>query len=174
MSLLFYKHDIEKLTGSTNIFKNLKWVTLTHSLHLVFLIRLGQTLCRIPLLGIISRVLIEYVIRILFASDISLKAKIGKGFIIMHGHDVVIGAQAVIGENCTIFNGVTLGNRDITVTSQGNQPTIGNNVVLSTGSKILGGISIGDNVKIGANAVVVKDCLANLTYVGVPAKMIVK
>ena len=103
---------------------------------------------------------------------ISCKSKIDEGLIILHGHDIVIGADVIIGKQCRIFNGVTLGNKDITGSSLGNQPSIGNNVVLCTGAKILGPLMIGDNVVIGANSVVLKDCPSNTVFAGVPAKMI--
>ncbi|TPH18953.1 serine O-acetyltransferase [Litorilituus lipolyticus] len=172
MGLTFFKYDLRQATKSTNFFQQLKWFALNHTLHLVFLIRLGQTLKSTPLVGVIFTFIIEYIIHLFYASDISLKAKLGKGLMIMHGHDIVIGADVVIGDNCKIFNGVTMGNKDITLTSKDNQPRIGNNVVLSTGAKILGAINIGDDVIVGANSVVIKDCEEGFTYVGIPARKI--
>lgn len=93
-------------------------------------------------------------------------AKIGKGLFIDHGSGVVIGETAIIGDNVTLFHGVTLGG---TGKEKGKRhPTIGNNVFIGTGAKLLGNITIGDNVKIGANAVVLKDVPSNTTVVGVP------
>ena len=93
-------------------------------------------------------------------------AKIGKGLFIDHGTGVVIGETAIIGDNVTLFHGVTLGG---TGKEKGKRhPTIGNNVFIGTGAKLLGNITIGDNVKIGANAVVLKDVPSNTTVVGVP------
>jgi serine O-acetyltransferase len=172
VGLVFFKQDIQQATNSVDFFKQVKWLVFNHTLHLVLLIRFGQTLRKTPLMGKLLSFIIEYIIRVFFGSDISLKARIGKGFVIMHGHDIVIGADVVIGENCKVFNGVTLGNKDISLTSNGNQPNVGNNVVISTGAKILGAIKIGDNVTIGANSVVVKDCNAGGTYVGVPARKV--
>lgn len=93
-------------------------------------------------------------------------ASIGRNFFIDHGVGVVIGETAVIGDNVTIFHGVTLGG---TGKDKGKRhPTIGNNVFIGSGAKILGNINIGNNVKIGANAVILKDVEDNSTVVGVP------
>jgi len=93
-------------------------------------------------------------------------ASIGRNFFIDHGVGVVIGETAVIGDNVTIFHGVTLGG---TGKDKGKRhPTIGNNVFIGSGAKILGNINIGNNVKIGANAVILKDIEDNSTVVGVP------
>lgn len=98
-------------------------------------------------------------------------AMIGKGLFIDHGTGVVIGETAVIGDNVTMFHGVTLGG---TGKEKGKRhPTIGNHVFIGCGAKILGNVTIGDHVKIGANAVVLNDIEANTTVVGVPG-MVVK
>jgi serine O-acetyltransferase len=93
-------------------------------------------------------------------------AQIGKGFFIDHGMGVVIGETTIIGDNVTIFQGVTLGG---TGKEKGKRhPTLGNGVVVGTGACVLGNIHIGDNSNVGANAVVVRDVPANSTVVGVP------
>lgn len=148
-----------------------KAALISHTFHMVLMIRVGQLVAKIPLAGSAMRIFVEYLIRILFASDISCKAEIGSGLAIMHGQDIVIGAYVKIGTNCKIFNGVTLGNR-YTETSNSAQPKIDNNVVLGTGAKILGDIHLGDNAKVGANSVVLIDVPANRVAVGVPAKLI--
>ncbi|MCI9063123.1 MAG: serine O-acetyltransferase [Clostridia bacterium] len=97
-------------------------------------------------------------------------AKIGKGLFIDHGTGVVIGETAEIGDNVTMFHGVTLGG---TGKEKGKRhPTIGNNVFIGSGAKLLGNITIGDNVKIGANAVVLKNIPANTTVVGIPGEIV--
>ena len=97
-------------------------------------------------------------------------ATIGKGLFIDHGTGVVIGETAVIGDNVTMFHGVTLGG---TGKEKGKRhPTIGNNVFIGCGAKLLGNITIGDNVKVGANAVVLKDVESNTTVVGVPGVIV--
>jgi len=97
-------------------------------------------------------------------------AKIGEGFFIDHGAGVVIGETAEIGDNVTLYQGVTLGG---TGKEKGKRhPTIGNNVVISTGAKVLGSFKIGDNVKIGAGSVVLKEVPPNSTVVGVPGRIV--
>jgi serine O-acetyltransferase len=113
---------------------------------------------------------ISQVARILTGIEIHPSAKIGKGFFIDHGMGVVIGETAEIGDFVTIFQGVTLGG---TGKERGKRhPTLGNHVVVGAGAKILGGITVGDNVKIGANSVVLKNVAANSTVIGVPARVI--
>ena len=97
-------------------------------------------------------------------------ATIGKGFFIDHGMGVVIGETAVVGDNVTIFQGVTLGG---TGKERGKRhPTVGNNVVIGAGAKVLGSFTIGDNVQIGANAVVVREVPPNSVVVGVPGRIV--
>lgn len=97
-------------------------------------------------------------------------AKIGRGFFIDHGMGVVIGETSEIGDNVTLYQGVTLGG---TGKAKGKRhPTIGNNVVISAGAKVLGSIEIGNNVIIGAGAVVVKSVPDNCTVVGVPGRIV--
>ncbi|MBM3705451.1 MAG: serine O-acetyltransferase [Actinobacteria bacterium] len=97
-------------------------------------------------------------------------AHIGKKLFIDHGMGVVIGETSIIGDNVTLFQGVTLGG---TGKERGKRhPTIGNNVVISAGAKVLGSITIGNNVIIGAGAVVVKPVPADCTVVGVPGRIV--
>ncbi len=97
-------------------------------------------------------------------------ATIGRGFFIDHGMGVVIGETSEIGDNVTLFQGVTLGG---TGKERGKRhPTIGNNVVIGTGAKILGAIKIGDHVKIGANSVVLQDVPPYSTVVGIPGRVV--
>ena len=106
--------------------------------------------------------------RMLTGIQIHPGAKIGKGFFIDHGMGVVIGETCEIGDNVLLYQGVTLGG-----TGKGSgkrHPTIGNNVMIGSGAKVLGPVVIGDNAKIGAGSVVVKDVPAHTTAVGVPAR----
>ena len=97
-------------------------------------------------------------------------AQIGKGFFIDHGTGVVIGETAIIGDNVTLYQGVTLGG---TGKEHGKRhPTIGNNVMISTGAKVLGSFKIGDNCKIGAGSVVLEEVPPNSTVVGVPGRVV--
>ena len=97
-------------------------------------------------------------------------AKIGKGLFIDHGTGVVIGETAEIGENCTIYQGVTLGG---TGKDHGKRhPTLGNNVMVGAGAKVLGPFKVGDNSRIAAGAVVLSEVPENSTAVGVPARIV--
>ena len=99
-------------------------------------------------------------------------ATIGKGLVIDHGMGVVIGETTEIGDNCTLYQGVTLGG---TGKDQGKRhPTLGNNVMVGAGAKVLGPVQIGDNAKIASNAVVLKEIPADSTAVGIPAKVVRK
>ena len=96
-------------------------------------------------------------------------AQIGKGLFIDHGMGVVIGETTIIGDNCLLYQGVTLGG---TGKDKGKRhPTLGDNVMVGAGAKVLGPINIGNNVKVAANAVVLKDIPDNCTAVGVPARI---
>jgi len=97
-------------------------------------------------------------------------AKIGKGLFIDHGMGVVIGETAVVGDNCLLYQGVTLGG---TGKGKGKRhPTLGNNVLVGSGAKVLGPFKVGNNVKIAANAVVLSAIPDNCTAVGVPARVV--
>ena len=97
-------------------------------------------------------------------------AKIGKRLFIDHGHGVIIGETAVIGDNVTLYQGVTLGG---TGKEHGKRhPTLGNNVMVSAGAKVLGSFTIGENSKIGAGSVVLAEVPSNSTVVGVPGRVV--
>jgi serine O-acetyltransferase len=98
-------------------------------------------------------------------------AVIGRGVFIDHGMGVVIGETAEIGDNCTIYQGVTLGGTSLYKGAK-RHPTLGRNVVVSAGAKVLGGFTVGDNAKVGSNAVVIKPVPAGATAVGIPARII--
>ena len=97
-------------------------------------------------------------------------AQIGKGFFIDHGNGVIIGETTIIGDNVTLYQGVTLGG---TGKEHGKRhPTIGNNVLISTGAKVLGPFKVGDNSRIGANAVVLQEVPPDSTVVGIKARVV--
>lgn len=98
-------------------------------------------------------------------------AQIGRGFFIDHGMGVVIGETAEIGENCTLYHGVTLGGTSWA--KEKRHPTLGDNVVVGSGAKILGPFVVGDGSKVGSNSVVVKEVPENATVVGVPGRIVV-
>jgi serine O-acetyltransferase len=98
-------------------------------------------------------------------------AKIGKGFFIDHGMGVVIGETAEIGDNCTLYHGVTLGGTSWA--KEKRHPTLGDNVVIGSGAKILGPFTVGKDSKVGSNSVVVKEVPENSTVVGIPGKVVI-
>lgn len=108
--------------------------------------------------------------RFLTGVEIHPGAQIGRGLLIDHGAGVVIGETAIVGDNCTIYQGVTLGGTGKDVGKR--HPTIGNNVMIGSGAKVLGPFTVGDNVKIAAGAVVLNEIPENSTAVGVPARVI--
>ena len=108
--------------------------------------------------------------KMLTGIEIHPGATIGRGLVIDHGSGVVIGETAEIGDNCTLYQGVTLGG---TGKDEGKRhPTLGNNVMVGAGAKVLGPMRIGDNAKIAAGAVVLDEIPANSTAVGIPAKVV--
>jgi len=113
---------------------------------------------------------INYVSRWLTGADIHPGARIGKNFFIDHATGVVIGETSEIGDNVSIYQGVTLGG--VSTEKKKRHPTIGNNVVIGAGATILGPVTIGENVRVGAGSVVVKSVPPNTTVVGVPAKIV--
>lgn len=116
--------------------------------------------------------LISQFSRFLTGIEIHPGATIGHGVFIDHGMGVVIGETAIVGNNVTIYQGVTLGG---TGKEKGKRhPTVGNNVVIGTGAKVLGNIKIGDNAKIGAGSVVNKEVPPSTTVVGVPGKIVIR
>lgn len=116
--------------------------------------------------------LLSQLSRFLTGIEIHPGARIGEGLFIDHGSGVVIGETAEIGNNVTIYQGVTLGG---TGKEKGKRhPTVGDNVVVSAGARILGSFTIGDNSKIGAGSVVLKAVPSNSTVVGVPGKVVAR
>ncbi len=113
--------------------------------------------------------LISQVSRHMTGIEIHPGARIGKGVFIDHGMGVVIGETTIVGDNVLIYQGVTLGGTGLQKGKR--HPTIGNNVVIGGGAKVLGNITIGDNSYIGANAVVINDVPPNSTVVGVPGRI---
>ncbi|MEQ1876343.1 MAG: serine O-acetyltransferase [Bdellovibrionia bacterium] len=105
--------------------------------------------------------------RFLSGIEIHPGAKIGKRLVIDHGMGVVFGETVEVGDDCLIFQGVTLGGVDFRAVKR--HPTLGNGVVVGGGAKVLGPIQLGDRCKVGANAVVTKDVPADTTVVGIPA-----
>lgn len=134
----------------------LLWYRVAHALwkcHLKFLARL-----------------ISQITRMFTHIEIHPAAQIGKGLSIDHGCGIVIGETTIIGDNCMLYQGCTLGGTGKDVGKR--HPTLGNNVMVGCGAKVLGPCVIGNNVKVAANAVVLSDLPDNCTAVGVPAKVV--
>lgn len=113
---------------------------------------------------------ISTVVRWFTGVEIHPGAKIGRRFFIDHGMGVVIGETAEIGDDCTLYHGVTLGGTSWKAGKR--HPTLGNNVVIGAGAKVLGPLTVGDNARIGSNAVVVKDVPKGATMVGIPGRVV--
>jgi len=127
---------------------------------------------------LIARIISQFS-RFLTGIEIHPKARIGKNFFIDHGMGVVIGETSKIGDNVTIYHMVTLGGISPSINSDDQRqvkrhPTLKDNVVIGSGAQVLGPITVGENAKIGANAVVTKDVPANAVMVGIPAKNVNK
>ena len=125
---------------------------------------------------LIARI-ISQTIRFFTGIEIHPGAKIGKNLFIDHGMGVVIGETSEIGDNVTIYHNVTLGGSSPSIDSERQRhekrhPTIGNDVVIGSGAQIIGPIKVGNNARIAANAVVVKDVPENATMVGIPARAV--
>jgi len=139
-------------------------------LHAIILHRIAHFFYRHRFF-LVARLISQFA-RAITQIEIHPGAKIGEGLFIDHGAGVVIGETAEIGNNVTIYQGVTLGG---TGKEKGKRhPTIGDNVVISTGAKILGSFKVGDNSKIGAGSVVLKPVPPNSTVVGVPGKVVIR
>jgi len=114
--------------------------------------------------------LVSHAGRALTGIEIHPGARIGEGFFIDHGMGVVIGETTIIGKDCHLFQGVTLGGTSTRRAKR--HPTLGDNVVVGAGAKVIGDVTIGDNAKIGAGSVVVTNVPANATVVGVPGHVV--
>ena len=121
--------------------------------------------------------IISQITRFFTGVEIHPGAKIGKNLFIDHGMGVVIGETSEIGNNVTIYHAVTLGGSSPSIDSERQRhekrhPTVGDNVVIGSGAQIIGPVKVGNNARIAANAVVVKDVPENATMIGIPAKAV--
>jgi serine O-acetyltransferase len=143
-------------------------ITTYPGVHAILFHRLAHRLWKLKLYWF-GRA-ISHIGRFFTGIEIHPGAVIGQRFFIDHGMGVVIGETAVIGDDCTLYHGVTLGG---TSWKQGKRhPTLENKVVVGAGAKILGPITIGSSAKIGSNAVVISDVPANATAIGIPARVV--
>jgi serine O-acetyltransferase len=148
-----------------------KWEVLTcyPGLHAIVLHRAAHGLWKRNLRWL-ARFLSQFA-RWMTGIEIHPGAVIGRGVFIDHGMGVVIGETAEVGDGCTIYQGVTLGGTSLYKGTK-RHPTLGKNVVVSAGAKVLGGFTVGDDAKVGSNAVVIKPVPAGATAVGIPARII--
>ena len=165
---LVFRREVRAIFESDPAAANYPEVLLTYSgLHALIFYRIAYALkiARVPFFPRWISQLGKFFTGI----EIHPGARIGRELFIDHGMGIVIGETAIIGDNVTLYQGVTLGG---TGKEKGKRhPTVGNNVVIGAGAKVLGNIAIGDNSYIGANAVVIKDVPANSTVVGVPGRI---
>ena len=151
--------------------KNIWYVILLYQgFHVLLFYRFGHFLYRHKLLFLAR--LVSQIGRWVTGIEIHPGAKIGRRLFIDHGMGIVIGETASIGNDCTIYHGVTLGGTG--KDKQKRHPDLGNDVMVGCGAKILGPIKIGNHVKIGANAVVTKPVEDNTTVIGVPGRCIIR
>ena len=169
-AMTVFRADIEAVKDRDPAATNTLEIILSYpGLHAIWMHRVAHYLHthNVPL---VPR-LISMLARMLTGIEIHQGARIGKGFFVDHGMGVVIGETADIGDNVTIFQGVTLGG---TGKEKGKRhPTIEDNVVIAAGAKVLGPITIGENSKVGAQSVVLQDVPPNCTVVGVPGRVTV-
>ena len=160
------KSDLEAIRSRDPASRHsLEILTCYPGLHAIWLHRLAHQLWRWEFKWLAR--FIAHLARWFTLIEIHPAAQIGKGFFIDHGGGVVIGGTTEIGANCTLYQGVTLGG---TSWQEGKRhPTLGDNVIVGAGAKILGPINIGANARIGSNAVVTKPVADDVTVVGVPA-----
>ncbi len=166
-----FKEDIDVVFDQDPAARNYVEVILTYSgLHAIWAHRVAHAFFKRKFY-FIARV-ISQVSRFFTGVEIHPGAKIGRRFFIDHGMGVVIGETCEIGDNVTIFQGVTLGG---TGKEKGKRhPTIQDNALIATGAKVLGSIVVGENSKVGAGSVVLKDVPSNSTVVGIPGKVVIQ
>ena len=163
------KEDIQTIYEKDPAADNILEVLFCYpGLHALILHRIAHKL-RYWGIPVIPR-MISYISRIITGIEIHPGARIGRKFFIDHGMGVVIGETTYIGDNVLIYQGVTLGG---TGKEHGKRhPTIGDNVIVGAGAKILGNLTIGENSRIGAGSVVVEDVPQNSTVVGIPGRVV--
>ena len=165
------KEDVETIFENDPAARSVFEVILTYSgLHATWAHRVAHCFFK-KRFYFIART-ISQISRFFTGIEIHPGAKIGRRFFIDHGMGVVIGETCEIGDNVTLYQGVTLGG---TGKEKGKRhPTLEDNVLVATGAKVLGSITIGENSKIGAGSVVLKEVPPNATVVGIPGKIVIK
>ena len=163
------REDVRSIREQDPAAKSALEVVLCYSgLHALWSHRVNHWLWKHDL-RLLAR-LLSQVARLLTGTEIHPGAQIGRHLFIDHGMGVVIGETSIVGDNVTLYQGVTLGGTG--KESGKRHPTIGNSVVIGAGAKILGNIQVGDNSRVGAGSVVLRDVPENSTVVGVPAHVV--
>jgi serine O-acetyltransferase len=166
---VFFKDEIKAIKDRDPAAKNsLEIILLYSGLHAIVFYRIAHKLWEWKL-PFVPRAMSQ-VAKFLTGIEIHPGAVIGHGLFIDHGMGVVIGETTIIGNNVTMFQGSTLGGTGKETGKR--HPTVGDNVVIGAGAKVLGNITIGSNTYVGANAVVIKNVPHNATVVGVPAHIV--
>ncbi len=168
MVMVFFRDEVQSARKKDPAAKGLlEVIFLYHGLAAIIDYRIAHLFYKMRIYFVAR--LISQASRWLTGIEIHPGATLGKGVFIDHGMGVVVGETAILGNNVLLYQGVTLGGTGIEKGKR--HPTIGDNVVIGAGAKVLGNITIGDNSYIGANAVVVKGVPPNSTVVGVPGRI---
>ena len=166
----FFFETVDSIIARDPAARNrLEVITCYPGLHAIWIHRISHWLWKSNF-KLFARFL-SHLSRIINGIEIHPGATIGKRVFIDHGLGTVIGETSVIGDDCTIYQGVTLGGTSLYKGAK-RHPTLGRGVVVSAGAKVLGGFTIGDYARVGSNAVVLKEVPANATAVGIPARII--
>lgn len=167
---MWLKDEIKNISKRDPAVKSKLELILYPSLHAVIFHKLAHFLYR-KRFFFLARFISQFS-RFLTGIEIHPGAQLGKRIFFDHGMGIVIGETAIIGDDCIIFHGVTLGGLSSNKVKR--HPTLKNNVMIGAGAKLLGDITIGNNVKIGANSVVLKNIPDNTVAVGIPARIVPK
>jgi serine O-acetyltransferase len=168
-ALTLLREDLQAARDRDPAARSLVEIALGYSgVHAVWAHRIAHRMWREPLLRLPAR-LLSQAARLLTGIEIHPGARLGRRLFIDHGMGVVIGETAVIGNEVLLFQGVTLGGRSMRHGKR--HPTLGDNVTVGAGAKILGAVSIGSGAQVGANAVVITDVPPEHIAVGIPARI---
>ncbi|MGS0687438.1 serine O-acetyltransferase EpsC [Nakamurella sp. GG22] len=168
-ALTLLREDLQAARDRDPAARSLVEIALGYSgVHAVWAHRLAHRMWREPLLRLPAR-LLSQAARVVTGIEIHPGAQLGRRLFIDHGMGVVIGETAVVGNEVLLFQGVTLGGRSMRHGKR--HPTLGDNVTVGAGAKILGAVSIGSGSQVGANAVVITDVPTNHIAVGIPARI---
>jgi serine O-acetyltransferase len=168
-ALMVLREDLEAARDRDPSARSFVEIALGYpGVHAIWFHRLSHRMWQVPSLRLAAR-LLSQTVRAVTGVEIHPGAQLGRRLFIDHGMGVVIGETAVVGDDVLMFHGVTLGGRSMRRGKR--HPTLGDNVTVGAGAKILGPVSIGTGAQVGANAVVITDVPADYIAVGIPAKI---